>query len=214
MAQWFRSDPITAILYIMAIPASVILVLQTILLLFGIGGDHDTDLDTSTVDVDINGDGMPDITVDGHDVHPDAHLADSGLRLITVRGIVAFFAVGGWSGLAALELGASRAVAIIAAFLMGFAALIMVAVFFKWAMTLQSNGTLNKNNAVGCTGEVYMNIPANAAGSGKVNVIVQERMAELEAVTYADRDLKFGEKVIVTEVIGGGVLVVKPLVER
>ena len=47
-----------------------------------------------------------------------------------------------------------------------------------------------------------------------MNVIVQERMTELEAVTYADRDLKFGEKVIVTEVIGGGVLVVKPLVER
>jgi len=50
MLQWFMADPILAMMYILAIPATVILILQTILLLFGMGGeDGDFDSDTSGI---------------------------------------------------------------------------------------------------------------------------------------------------------------------
>lgn len=226
--EWFNSDPVTALFYIVAIPATVILILQTILLLFGLGhgADGDLDSDTSGLDghfdigghTDIGGHfdaGHTGLEVTGHDVHADFHddvegmHGDTGLRLITVRGLVAFFAVGGWSGIASVELGASRFIAVIAALLMGTAALILVALFFKWAMSLQYNGTLRISNAVGQTGEVYLTIPAKNGGRGKVNVVVQERLTELEAVTNGDKALRYGERVRVVGMADGNTVIVE-----
>lgn len=202
MKEWFMNDPLQAVLYIVAVPSTVILLIQTILLLFGIGGDE--------ADVDFDADNGID-GVFGDDVVDYADVPDvSGLRLFTVRGLVAFFAVGGWSGIAALQLGASKIVAGIAALLMGFAALLLVAVFFKFAMKLQQNGNLNFSAAVGKSGEVYMTVPAKGEGKGKVNVIVQERLVELEAVTECDRALRFGEAIKVIRLAGSNTVVVEP----
>ena len=249
--EWFNADPVSALFYIVAIPATVILILQTILLLFGLGhGDGSMDSDTSGIGdhfdlghdghfeighadvghdghfdlghgghfVDLNHDGIPDdLQTDVHpDMHPDFHddadgmHGDSGLRLLTVRGLVAFFAIGGWAGIAALELGASRYLAVITALLAGTAALFLVALFFKWVLTLQYNGTMQIPNAVGKTGEVYLTVPAGNAGRGKVNVIVGERLVELDAVTACDRALRYGERVKVTGLSDSNTVIVEP----
>ena len=229
--EWFMLDPVAAIFYIVAVPATVILVLQTILLLFGLGhGDADLDSDTGGLDghfdlgghsdahldlgghsdLDLNGNGIPDSLEADVDHDAGGMHGDTGLRLFTVRGLVAFFAVGGWSGIAALELGASRFVAVIAAVLMGTAALVLVALFLRWALSLQYNGTLNMHNAVGKTGEVYLTVPAKNGGRGKVNVIVQERLVELDAVTSDERALRFGERVRVVGMADENTIIVEP----
>ena len=210
MLDWFAADPVLALLYILAIPATVILVLQTILLLFGMGGeDGDLDSDTSGIgDADDFSDDIPDDA----DVDSEGGFdGDTGLRLLTVRGMVAFFAVGGWSGITAIQLGASRLLAVFVALVMGLAALFVVALFFKWILRMRHNGTMRLSNAVGSIGEVYLTIPANAAGSGKINVILQSQLSELTAVTYADRALRYGEKVRVTGTIGENTLIVEPV---
>ena len=214
MLEWFRSDPIMALMYIFAIPATVILVLQTILLLFGVGGedgdlDSDTggigDADASDMDTDVDTDTDIDGEIDG------GFDGDTGLRLFTVRGMVAFFSVGGWAGITAIKLGAGRLLAVIIALVMGIAALFLVALFFKLIPRIQHNGTMRLTNAVGSIGEVYITVPANSSGSGKVNVILQSQFSELTAVTYADRALRYGEKVRVTGTIGENTLIVEPL---
>jgi len=211
MLQWFLSDPILAMLYILAVPATVILVLQTILLLFGVGGEEgELDSDTSGIgDVDTDTDFDTDADIDGE--LDGGFDGDTGLRLFTVRGMVAFFSVGGWAGIAALKLGAHHLLAVFIALVMGVAALFLVALFFKWIPRIQHNGTLRLSNAVGSTGEVYITVPANGEGSGKVNVIVQGQLSELTAVSYCDHALRFGEKVRVTGTIGDNTLVVEPL---
>lgn len=214
MLNWFSNDPVLAILYLLAIPATVILLLQTILLLFGMGGE-DGDLDSDTSGLGDGGefaDEVPD-DVDGDiDGEVDGGFeGDTGLRLITVRGIVAFFAVGGWSGITALQLGASHLLAVFIALVMGLAALFIVALFFKWILRMRHSGTMRLSNAVGSIGEVYITVPASASGSGKINVILQSQLSELTAVTYADRALRYGEKVRVTGTIGENTLIVEPL---
>ena len=107
---------------VVAIPATVILLLQTVLLLFGLGGhdadhgevdtDHDFDHD---MDHDLDHDTDHDFDHDAdhdfdHDAHDGAHHA-AGIRLFTLRGIVALFAVGGWLGVAMCDLGLSPALA-------------------------------------------------------------------------------------------------------
>ena len=219
------------VFYALAVPATVILILQTVLLLFGLGHNADADVDSDTdFDVghgdfvDLDHDGIPDVGHDfghdfGHDVghdighdhdghFHDGHVHDSGLRLFTVRGMVAVFAVGGWAGIAALELGAPQWLAVIAALVMGCAALVLVALFFKWALSLQSNGTVEMSKAVGNAAEVYMTVPANNSGKGKINVIIQEKMVEMDAVTNDGEALKYGTRVTVTGMADGNTAIV------
>ncbi len=179
---------ILTILYVLAIPSTVVLVLQTVLLLFGIGGE-DMDVDTDC-DGGFDCDDIPD------DFESDAvgNFGDSGLRLFTVRGIIAFLAVGGWAGIAALQLEAPWWLALIAFAALGFGAMVLVAWCIKLALRLQSNGNIRLANAVGLTGEVYMTIPAGG-GKGKVNVVVQERYAEIDAVSADGGEIKSGERI-------------------
>ncbi len=209
MCAWFNADPLYAVLWILAIPSSVILILQTILLLFGVGAGADSDLDSDTSGL---GDGdAPDIPDDADaDSDFDGGMEDSGLRLFTVRGMVAFFAVGSWSGITALSLGAHPLLAVFIAIVMGTLALLFVAYFIKWTLRLQHDGTMKPNEALGKEGEVYMTIGANRSSRGKVNIILGQQLVEIDAVTDSDTTLKYGDRVTVTQVLGDNTLVVKP----
>ncbi len=185
MKEWWDSlSQMSQVFATVAIPATAVMVLQTILLFFGIGDGDDVEIADDIDDISAG-------TLDGSD----------GLSLFTIRGIVAFFAVGGWTGIAVDNANGSEALAIILSILAGSAALFGIAYLFKFALKLQNNGTLSLENAVGKTGEVYIPIPANRKGTGKVMVTVQERLCELSAITSEERDLRTGEYIRVIEAI-------------
>lgn len=221
MAQMFSANPVYTVLWILAVPSSVILVLQTILLLFGLGGHEDADLDSDVSGIDFDTDHDFDVEVDhdhdfildhDHDYdHDDGAMHSSGLRLFTVRGMVAFFAVGAWSGISAISLGAPNWLALLVTFIFGSLALLFVALFLKWSLKLQHDGTMKPSQATGKEGEVYITIGANRSTRGKVNIILQQQLVELDAVTDADRPLKYGERVKIVETLGDNTLVVEPI---
>ena len=197
------TDPLRSALLCVAVPATVIMILQTVLIFIGMAGHSDVDMpDDNGID-GVFGSDSPDA--------PDVHFGDSGLRIFTVRGMVAFFAVGGWAGLSALSLSGSPAAAIVTAFIAGTLALLLVAWFFRWAASLNENGTLQMDSAVGKVGEVYITVPPSMSGTGKVNVIIQGRLTEAEAMTDADRPLKYGEPVEVVGMAVGNTLKVQPI---
>ncbi len=207
MCAWFNTDPVYAVLWILAIPSSVILILQTILLLFGIGAGADSDLDSDTSGL---GDADVGDVADDADGEMGGGMEDSGLRLFTVRGMVAFFAVGSWSGITAISLGAHPLLAILIALVMGALALLFVAYFIKWTLRLQHDGTMKPSEALGKECEVYMTIGANRSSRGKVNIILGQQLVEMDAVTDSETPLKYGERVTVTQVLGDNTLVVSP----
>lgn len=183
-----------------AVPATVIMLIQTVLLIFGIGGhaadhgefDHDHDFD--------------------HDFdhsHDGAHHS-YGVRLFTVRGLVALFAVGGWLGIAAVDLGASELTSGIIAAVSGILALLLVAYIIKVFLGFQESGNLDAHNAVAQTAKVYLTIPARRGGTGKVMLTLQERLVEMDAVTDFDKDIKTDSMVQVVSATDN-VLVVRPL---
>lgn len=122
IAWWESLQAIQQVFYIIAIPATLILILQTILLLFGMGHDSETDIDHD-VDHDIG----------DHDAAGDGANHEAGLRILTVRGIVAFLAVCGWVGVALTDLGVSMPLTIFIAILCGLAAMLLVAVLLRAA---------------------------------------------------------------------------------
>ena len=219
MIEWWESlTLLEQIFTCMAVPATLILIIQSILLLFGIGfggsdgdagdisSDFDSDIDTdiSMADIgDIDGSTQFDVNA-ASDFDPDTSGGDindtSGLSLFTIRGIVAFFSVGGWTGLV-LSKYTSSYIAIPIAFIAGTAALVGIALLFKYAMRFQDKGNIDIKNAIGKVGSVYLTIPANKTGKGKINVMVQERFVELDAVTDNNQPILTGSIIEVAGII-------------
>ncbi len=193
-----------------AVPATVILLIQTVLLLFGVGGhaadhgefDHDHDFGHGH-DFDHDHDHDFDHSHDG------AHHS-YGVRLFTVRGLVALFAVGGWLGIAAVDLGANELTSGLIAAVSGILALLLVAYIIKVFSGLQESGNLDAHNAVAQTAKVYLTIPARRGGAGKVMLTLQERLVEMDAVTDCDREIKTDSMVQVVSATDN-ILVVCPL---
>lgn len=186
-----------------AIPATVVMLLQTVLLLFGLGSHGEADFDHDS-DTDADHDFDHDYDHDHDDLVHD----HSGLRLFTVRGMIAFFAVGGWVGLAMLDTGINTAVSLSVAVFAGLIALLLVALLFRSFARLQSNGVIDMRNAIGLEGRVYLPIPASNSGSGKVTLLIQERLSEYDAVTEQDSPIPTGTAVRVTDIRDGNTLVV------
>ena len=198
MLDWWNGmDIVGQIFALIAIPATLVLVVQTVLLLFGIGGD-DIDADG----VDITGNGVGDTPGDG---------GGDGFMLFSLRGIMAMAAIGGWSGLVMHEAGINLTVTIILAIAFGFITLVGIAYIMKLSSKLQSNGNLVIGYAIGKVGTVYIPIPAQMKGSGKINLTVQERFIEVDAVTNSDRKLGTGESVRVVATDENGMVVVEPV---
>lgn len=190
MSAWWQGlSTLQQIFAGLAIPATVVMVLQSILLLFGIGfgGDSDVGGMEQADDFDGANEGIGDGSGDG-------------LALFTIRGIVAFFAVGGWAGMVAAN-NLPPWGAILVAFVAGSAALFLLALLIKYSFKLQDKGNLELSNAVGKTGKVYIPIPPKRGGQGKITALVQERLVELDAATLGEYELKTGEMVYISAVI-------------
>ena len=191
MANWWNSlSDLQHIFAFIGIPATLVLIVQTILLFFGIGDGDDG--------IDLDGDGIPD-EIGG----------DDGLTLFSVRGIVGMLCIAGWAGIVFIDFGVSNILSIILALLCGVATLFGIAYLMKAVLKLQSNGTLELGAAVGKTGEVYIPIPPKGRGRGKINIVVQDRYVELDAVTNSDDTLKTGETVRVVSTDEMGLVMVE-----
>lgn len=215
--SWYESlNTVQQVLAAGAIPATVILIIQTVLLMFGVGGhdadhgefDHDFSY-SHDFDGHIDHDFDHSHDFDGHIDHDGAHHL-SGVRIFTIRGLVAMFAVGGWLGIAMIDLGVSNAISVIIAFVGGFLALILVALVLKLMLSLQQGGNIDVQNAIAKTAKVYLTIPASRKGTGKVTFTLQERFVEMDAVTDFTQDIKTDSMVQIVSVTDN-CLVVRPL---
>lgn len=234
-AWWNALTSLQQIFYAIAIPATALLLIQTALLLFGFGGhgsdagdggglEHDGDLGSDGADPDYGLDhdafdhGVPDHGL-GHGFAPEhtgqddsgvSHADAADLRLFSLRGVIAFFVMTGWTG-ALFATALPPALDALLALAMGFAGLYLTAKLFQWSRRLQQSGNIRWAGAVGRAAEVYIPVPAARRGSGKVMVLLQERLLEKEAVTDARQTLATGTQIRIREVLPDGRLLVEPL---
>lgn len=201
MLQFWKSlELFQQILFLVAIPATLILILQLILLLIGIGGQDSSFDDAGDIDTDTDAD------LSGDDPVNDFSISDiGGLKLFTLRGVLAFFAIGSWSALVA-STGGKVWLSLLVGLLAGAAADVILALIMKSLRGLQQSGNIEIGNAVGKIGEVYIPIPPDRSGLGKVNVVMQERLVELDAVTDSERMLRTGEEIRITDTVGSSVV--------
>lgn len=188
---WNELLLIQQIFALIALPSTLLIIIQTVLMLIGIGGDSGADAD---VDID-----------DGIEV------PDDGLAIFSVRGVTSMLCITGWVAVALLETSLPQGVSIAIAIACGVATLIGMAYLMRAVYRLQSSGNIDIENCVGKIGEVYIPIPSTGNGSGKINLTVQEKFSEFTAITTSGEQLKTGAFVRVVAVSESGVLVVEPI---
>lgn len=220
MQEWWGTlDLLSQVLYCIAVPSSVILLIQIVMTIVGFGqsgpGINPDDLsgldslgDSVDFDLDISGDTGLDSADPG--TGDGGSPGDLGaLHLFTLEGIVAFLAVFSWTAILAYQSGVAGTLSVFIGAVLGALAMYGVAKIIQLTARLASNGTLQMRNALGQTATVYLMIPARGAGQGKVNLTVQERFIEASAITDGAVSLPSGAFVRVVDVRADNVLVVE-----
>ena len=175
MTEFFSSMDITwQIYWYIAIGSSLFFVIQTVMTF--IGGASD-------MDVHDGGDGF-----------------DSISQLFSLRNLISFLLGFGWTGVALYNSIGSRWLLLLVAVLVG---LLFIAIFFfviKMLLKLSEDNSFRIEETLGKTGDVYMKIPANKAGKGKILISVKGSTHELSAITEDSEPIKVGKFVKVVKV--------------
>ena len=205
--EWWNALSIaTQIFYCVALPATLVLIVQTVMMFFGFGDDGDVDdLSDTMIDTDATEGIFGEDTV----TEPHDSFGLEGLRIFTMRGIVAFFVVFGWVGVVMDSAGASLWATVPVAFVCGSAMMVLLAFLMRSIMRMRSDGNTDNRNAIGTAGKVQLTIPPSRTGEGKVHVMLQGAYVERNAVTDDTDPIPTGCEIIVVGTSGLTDLVVK-----
>ena len=200
---------------ICAVVGGTILICQFVLTLVGLGGEHGVDL-SHDVSHDFAGGA-------GHDAgggaahggdgsgHDAGHHGTAWLfAAISFRTLVAAVTFFGLVGMAARSAQQPVGIQLVLAVLAGIGAMYGV----HWLITaigrLGEDATLRVKTALGQEGTVYVPIAGARAQAGKIQLRMQNRLVEYEAVTSLPERLATGTKVRVVG-LAGNVLEVEPV---
>ncbi|MBR5395531.1 MAG: NfeD family protein [Bacteroidaceae bacterium] len=192
--DWYQAlPPYMRAYWTIAIAVSVVFAIQVALTLIGLG-DTDADADISDMG-DGNGETM-----------------DTGgaIQLFTIRNTVNFLLGVGWGGVCLSSVIQNRFLLALAAIVCGCIMVGAFIIMYKQLMKLEGNGSYRIEESVGQVCEVYIRIPANRSGSGKVQISFHGSVQELPAQTEGEA-ISSGTKVRVKEVINKTVLIVERL---
>ena len=189
MKEFFANmDGTQQFYWYIAIGASVIFIIQTIMTF--VGADADTG-----VDADFDG------NLDG---------GDSPFQLFSLRNLINFLLGFGWAGVSLYNVIDNNILLAIVAFLVG---VLFIAFFFfimRALLKLSEDNSFKIEDTIGKTADVYLSIPAAKTGKGKVFISVRGSTHELSAITNSVDEIKNGSLVKVVG-IEGDILIVTPL---
>lgn len=194
---WSSLSVMLKILWGITLTASLVFIIESVMTFIGAdsGGDFDVDFDAADAPADI------DMTELGH----------SGMNLYTFRNFVNFCLGFGWTSVLMYEKIQPIALLFTVAFLVGAALVAAVMYLFKLLSSMQQSGNINVyKSAVGCHGTVYLAIPGERSGEGKVQISINGAIREYNAVTDDDA-IPTGAPIKVVEVLNESTLVVSKL---
>lgn len=185
-AWWAALAPFEKIYWVVTIVFTLLFLLHMGVSL--LGGEHDGAI------------GDADDAISGDD--------GIGFQFFTLKNMLAFFTILGWTGLACINSGMSTFATVAISVICGLIMMVIMSTLFYYTSKLSHSGTMDLKNAVGKTGEVYLTIPGRRSGTGKVHIQVQGGMRELDALTDDFSDLPSHSRIRVQQTLNDGVLLV------
>jgi len=166
---WYGSlAPMMQVFWACAIVASAVFLIQMVLTMLG--------MDSNDVDV-------------GFDVSDFSGVGDStmdmggGLSLFSIRNLVNFFMGFGWAGVSLGDTIGHNFWLVLVSVAVGVCFVLMFFYIRKQTLRLESNGAFDIRRTLHRTANVYLRIPAQGEGQGKVQVSEGGSVQELDALT-------------------------------
>ncbi len=191
ITEWWNSlSTLATIFWIVAIPTSLIFVIQLVMTIIGADAGHDG--------VDAIGDA--DTSID----------ADHGIefQFVSLKNLIAFFTVFGWVGLACIYGELPTWAVMLIATASGIAMMFLMASIYYFMGKLTETGNVKMESAVGKTATVYLFIPPKRSATGKVQLQLQG-FRTLDAMTDDEEQIPTGSVVQVVGVLNDEILIVK-----
>lgn len=198
ITEWWTSlDPFMKILWFVALASSVIFVIESIMTFIGADAG-----DTGGIDMDFD---------TGLDSPSDIDSGNFGSNLYTFRNFVNFCLGFGWTAILLRPKVDSTWLLLLIAIAVGVVLVAIVMYMFKLLSNMQQSGTINVyKSAAGCQGRVYLTIPGERSGEGKVQISINNAVREYNAVTDGDT-IANGKSIKVIEVIDSNTLLVEEI---
>lgn len=181
-------DPLLRIFWFVALPTSLIFVIQTIMTFIGVDA-------TDGLDADFDG---------------DLNHADTPFQLFSLRNLINFLLGFSWGGISFFTTIENKPLLIGVAVAIGAAFVYIFFIIIRQIQKLSEDNSFNIANAVNKTAEVYLTIPERKTGKGKVMVSVKGAFHELDAMTEYDK-IPSHTMVRIVRVVSGNVLIVETL---
>lgn len=179
-------DPLLKTFWFIALPASLIFLIQTVMTFVGMD----------------SGDGLE------ADFNSDLSDTAGPTQLFSFRNLINFLLGFSWSGIAFRSSIEQNWLLITLAFIVGTAFLLLFFVVIKQVQKLAEDNSFRMDETVNKTAEVYLKIPGEKGGKGKVLISIRGSMRELDAIT-AGSLIETGSIVRVLQVDGDLLIVEK-----
>ena len=187
---WIELQMVEQIYWGIAILSTIFFAIQLVLTFLGADAEVDAELELST-DAEVDTDtGM-------------------GFQFFTLKNLLGFFTLFGWTGLGCLDMGMSLFPTLAISTGSGLIMMSIMATIFYFMSRLTDSGTLNIKNTIGKTGTVYLVVPPKRSAAGKVNLDIQGRNIEMNAITDDEEEIPTGAIITVTEVVNNNILLIK-----
>lgn len=171
-----------------AIPTSIIFIIQTIITFSGL--DIADGVDT--------------------DFHGDTH-AGGDFQLFSLRNLINFLLGFSWTGISFYTtIGDQPILLIVASFIVGVLFVVLFFLVIKQVQKLAEDNSFKITNTLNKTAEVYLTIPENKKGKGKIMISVNGAFHELEAMTEQER-IPSGAIVKVIKIENNNILIVESI---
>ncbi len=190
---WTTLSGIEHFFWIMAIFSSAVFVIVFVVNLLGFDADSDFDMDTHV------------------DVHTDAHADSGGTQLFSIKAITSFLTFFSWTGVLLTGEGRSLWEIIPYSFISGLIAMTLVIFLLKKFSDLTESGNADPLDLIFEKGDVYLPIPGDQKGKGRVLITLNRSLREMNAVTQDKEEIHTGDKIRVLEILPENVLLVEKI---
>ena len=155
----------------------------------------------------ITGDGGDHSMADDPGLHAHGDSSDGAFKWLNLQAISAFLMMFGLVGWALRwDNGLGMGFSFVGALAGGVFSVWVVGKLFSLAGKLHSSGTMDMTTATGSRGTVHQRVRGN---SGKVQLIVRERLITLDACVDGETTLETGTPIEVVEVLNDGLVRVR-----
>lgn len=180
--------PLLKSFWYVAIPASLIFIVQTVMTFTG--------ADAS----------------DGIDADFDSNLSgtDAPFQLFSLRNLINFLLGFSWTGISFYHSISNAPILILLSLVVGVLFVYLFFVIIKQVQKLAEDNSFKLSNTLNKTAEVYLTIPENKKGKGKIMISVNGAYHELEAMTENDR-IESGSIVKVVKIESSNILIVQTI---